>query len=122
MKEDQSYTSTIPNFIQTNAWLVFEFLGTIILITLLLGYNDFDDNLKLLTRGFIVLIMWEYGVGAAHMLAVRRKAQNVEIWNKKHPDDPKADFLPCFVAYGFVFLRLIFVGIFIWWLCYKNIL
>ena len=90
-----------------NPWIIFEFLVFLVLATMILGYADFDRDLKLVTRGFIVFTLWIFVIGGAHVLAVARNLGNPIDWK---------------LAYSFIGLRAIFVALFLCWMYSRNLL
>jgi len=87
-------------------WLVYELLVTAAFLGLILGYKDFDEPMKLLTRGFIVFAVLDFAVAAAHALAIERRGR---------------EKLPWVFAYGFIAMRVGITLSFLWWLHYKSI-
>jgi hypothetical protein len=98
---------TLGQVLALNPWLLFEALTFLVLLSLILGYQDFDVELKLFTRAFFVFFLSTAFVGAVHMLAIER--------NGRQP-------LRCYVAYGFMLLRALLIVVLVYWLCVKGLI
>ena len=98
---------TLSQTLAAYPWLLFEVLTLLVLLSLILGYPDFDADLKLLTRAFLVFSLSSFVIGATHVLAIER--------NFRRP-------LPPIVAYGFISCRVLLIVAFVWWLHAKSLL
>lgn len=115
---------SLINFCLHNAWAAFELFVTAILVSLLVVYEDADDALKLLTRGYVVFALWTYFIGSIHILAVRRQMHRIALENALIPEVQikKADYLPVWAVSLFFVFRLGIVCLFVWWMCHNQLL
>ena len=107
MNENSDTQRTLSQTLASNPWLLFEVLTFLVLLSLILGYADFDAELKLLTRTFVVFFLSTALVGAVHVLAIER--------NRRQP-------LSCYVAYGFMLLRAFLIAALVCWLRVKALI
>ena len=98
---------TLGQVLATNPWLMFEVLTFLVLLSLILGYADFDAEFKLFTRAFVVFFSSTALIGAAHVLAIERNGR---------------ERLNCYFAYGFMLGRAFLILIFVCWLRAKALI
>jgi len=107
MVENESSFTSLGSVFLSHPWLLFELLTFLLLATMLLGYSDFDAELKLVTRGLVVFSLWTFVIGGVHVLAIERNERVKLHWA---------------LAHSFSVSRFILLSIFLYWMWFQGLL
>lgn len=100
--ESAKFSESVGHAVREYTWLAVDAFMLLLLITALLGYREFDEQMRTLVRGAIVAFWWYAWVSGLHLLVYLR-----------HVD--RALPMPAFASYPLFCSKLLVIGVFAWW-------
>ncbi|MCH8035114.1 MAG: hypothetical protein IH950_15340 [Bacteroidetes bacterium] len=101
-----SFTKSVGKIIEDYTWLIFDAFLFLLLISLFLNYASFDENMKGILRGLLVMSLWVYVISGAHILSYLKSQNGLKWWQST-------------LFYSF---KILFLVLYMIWCNYHNYL
>ena len=102
----ESFSDSVGKAIREYTWLMVDGLLLLFLLASTLAYKDFDEPMRLLIRGLVVTFAAYTWISGLHLLVYLR------MLDRSKP-------MPGLVSYSLFALKLVVIGLFVFW-AYRN--